>query len=155
MASVVVLEIKGTPDVEPMLLSQAADGTIRLPASEAILHGKQIQAEGSSGSENLGHWTNAGDYAQWQFKVIQPGTFDVTAESCPGEWDNYDGNWIEQAGIPGPGDRRLSEIPEGQHGEARDCRTRDGVLDGESCQKGLASGQPAVVDAPADKMRRR
>ena len=80
IASVVVLQIKGAPDVEPMLLTQAADGSISLPASEAICRGKQIKCEGNVGRENIGFWLDPNDYIEWLFNVQKPGTFRVMAD---------------------------------------------------------------------------
>ena len=52
----------------------------RLPAADAICHGKQIQCEGGAGHENIGFWLNPDDYIEWLFTVKKPGTFRVTAE---------------------------------------------------------------------------
>jgi alpha-L-fucosidase len=80
IASVVVAEISGAPEVEPVLLTQGADGRMKLPASEAITHGSQIKYESGGGKDNLGYWTNPGDWAEWQFKITRPGRFTVSAE---------------------------------------------------------------------------
>ncbi|MCP5522035.1 MAG: alpha-L-fucosidase [Verrucomicrobiales bacterium] len=79
ISSTVVLRITGTPEVEESLwVKQAADGSITLLADDAILHGDSLQVEHTP--SNLGYWTNAGDWAEWQFRVSQGGDFDVTAE---------------------------------------------------------------------------
>jgi alpha-L-fucosidase len=80
IASVVVLEVKGAPEVEQVPPGQAADGTISLPASEAICHGKRIKSEAGRGQENIGYWTDPSEYVEWQFTVTKPGRFSVTAD---------------------------------------------------------------------------
>jgi hypothetical protein len=53
---------------------------MKLPASEAITHGSQIKYESGGGKDNLGFWTNPGDWAEWQFQITRPGRFTVSAE---------------------------------------------------------------------------
>ncbi len=78
ISSTIVLKIKGEPEVEPMPIMQSADGSVRLTAVEADLHGGQ-QYESGDGKDNIGYWTKPGDTVSWTFKVTQPGTFTVTA----------------------------------------------------------------------------
>ena len=80
IASVVVLVVKGAPEVEQMPPGQTADGTISLPASEAICHGKRIKSEAGRGQQNIGYWTDPSEYVEWQFTVTKPGTFSVTGD---------------------------------------------------------------------------
>jgi alpha-L-fucosidase len=80
ISSTVALRIKGAPDIEAAVISQANDGSITLPAGEARLHGAGIRQETIGGHENLGYWTNPEDWSDWQFKVTTPGKFDVSAE---------------------------------------------------------------------------
>jgi alpha-L-fucosidase len=79
LSTTVVLKIKGTPEVVPLLLRQSADGTVRLPASEATTHG-QLRYEVGAGKDNIGHWTNPTDWVEWQFRAIQPGKMEVSVE---------------------------------------------------------------------------
>ncbi len=79
ISSTVVLKIKGQPEVVATPLSQESDGTVRLPASEADLHGG-LQYESGGGKDNVGYWTDAADTAGWTFKVNRPGKFKVSAE---------------------------------------------------------------------------
>ncbi len=48
-------------------------------ASEAELHG-DVQYEHGGGKDNIGYWTNPDDWAEWKFKVTQPGKMQVSAE---------------------------------------------------------------------------
>jgi alpha-L-fucosidase len=80
ISSTVVLEFEGKPEVEATMLTQQADGSLRLPATEAILHGSQIKYESGANHDNLGYWTRPSDWAEWQFRVKEPGKFKVSAE---------------------------------------------------------------------------
>ena len=79
ISSTVVLTIQGAPEVTATPLSQGADGSIRLPASEADLHGG-LQYETGGGKDNIGFWLNPQDTATWTFQVNRPGKFTVSAE---------------------------------------------------------------------------
>jgi alpha-L-fucosidase len=79
ISTTVVLQIHGTPEVEPTFLSQSPDGSIQLPASVADLHGA-LQYEMGSGNDNIGFWTNPADTADWTFKVEHAGQFKVIAD---------------------------------------------------------------------------
>jgi alpha-L-fucosidase len=81
ISSTVVLKIKGAPMVDQAaLISQDYDESISLPASEARLHGDDIQTETLAGHDSIGFWTNPGDWADWEFKVTAPGRFTVSAD---------------------------------------------------------------------------
>ena len=80
ISSTVALEIRGRPEVEPALLSQASDGSITLPAVEATLHGRTLRFESGASRDNIGFWTDAKDWVEWPFKVNRPGRFNVRAE---------------------------------------------------------------------------
>ncbi len=79
ISSTVVLKIKGTPEIAATAIFQESDGTVRLMASEAELHGG-LQYESGGGKDNVGYWTNPADTASWTFKVDRPGKFKVSAE---------------------------------------------------------------------------
>lgn len=79
ISATVVLEVDGALEVEQSVwIQQAADGSITLLADDASLHGDSLRVEHTPG--NLGYWVNAGDWAEWQFRVSQPGDFNVTVE---------------------------------------------------------------------------
>jgi alpha-L-fucosidase len=82
IATVIVAEIAGDPEVivppvQPV--AQAADGTLTLDATEAILHGA-LKLEARHQNQNIGYWLNAADWVEWPIDIRQPGTFTVTAE---------------------------------------------------------------------------
>jgi len=99
VASVVVLEIDGDLVVDasvlpkpkpasrgrgprvvktaPQLIEPAADGTLTLKARNATLHGGTIAYEVGAERDNIGFWTNAGDWVSWKVKVAEAGLFAV------------------------------------------------------------------------------
>jgi alpha-L-fucosidase len=79
-ASVVVLKVKGSLEIESPVGGQAANGSIYLPASEAICHGGQIRYESGGSRDNIGFWLDPADWVEWQFLVKKPGVFTVTVE---------------------------------------------------------------------------
>jgi alpha-L-fucosidase len=80
IASVVVVEVKTPLDIEPLLLGQAADGSLRLPAADAICHGAKVKYEGGHQRDNIGFWVDPKEWVEWQFTIARPGRFEVTAE---------------------------------------------------------------------------
>jgi len=80
VSSTVVLKISGPLQIEQPVLRQAEDGSIALPAREARMHGGNIQYESGARRDNIGFWTNPADWADWEFRVVNPGTFEVWAE---------------------------------------------------------------------------
>lgn len=82
ISSVVVLPVKGELNIEPVLLRQQADGSLVLPAMEAVTHGEQIRYESGHQRDNLGWWTHPEDWAEWSFQVDRPGAFTVEADQA-------------------------------------------------------------------------
>jgi alpha-L-fucosidase len=80
ISSTVVVKVKGDLKIEQMPLMQAADGTLKLLAADAITHGDQIKSEGGQGQENIGYWISSADWIDWEFKITKPGKFKVSAE---------------------------------------------------------------------------
>jgi len=58
---------------------QESDGSVRLMASEAELHGA-LRYEFGDGKDNIGYWTNPADWAGWSFVIDRPGRFQVALE---------------------------------------------------------------------------
>ena len=80
ISSTVVVKVKGELKIEQMPLMQAADGSLKLRAADAITHGDEIKSEGGSGQENIGFWMSPADWIDWEFKIAKPGKFKVSAE---------------------------------------------------------------------------
>ena len=80
LSSTIVLQIKGAPIVEELLPQQNADGTLEFSPDNAIAHGAiQLESKGA-GKDNLGFWTNANDFVEWNFAAVRAGKYVVTAE---------------------------------------------------------------------------
>ena len=85
ISSVVALKVKGEPEAMPVYVRQAEDGTFVMKAIDAEILGSGPQVERKGGEPNIGFWTEPGAQLRWQFKVKQPGGFDVYAEiACTG-----------------------------------------------------------------------
>jgi alpha-L-fucosidase len=85
LSSTIVLKIKGPLEVEQPVLTQQADGSVLLPASEATTHGQQIKYESGTHRDNLGFWSNPADWADWEFSVKRAGRFEVLVETAAPE----------------------------------------------------------------------
>lgn len=75
--TVVVLQIKGKPEVVARLTKQAKNGSVSLRAAEAVVHGDTARYESGQGKDNIGYWINPKDYVTWDFIVTTPGNFSV------------------------------------------------------------------------------
>jgi len=62
-----------------MTIVQKKGGSVELTASEAQLHGLTFKYESGGPLDDIGYWTNPGDWADWEFKVKTPGKFMVSA----------------------------------------------------------------------------
>jgi hypothetical protein len=76
---VIALRVKGELEIEPILLAQQADGSLTLPATEAICHG-ELRYESGHNRDNIGFWLDPKDWVEWQFQVTKPGKFALAAE---------------------------------------------------------------------------
>jgi arylsulfatase A len=55
--------------------TQAADGTITLPAETADIHGVMVRYEPLPHKNTIGFWVRADDWVSWSFRVARPGAF--------------------------------------------------------------------------------
>ena len=109
VATVIVAEIAGDPEVivppvQPV--AQAADGSLKLDAPEAILHG-ELKLEAKHKNQNIGYWLNTVDWVEWPINITQPGRFTVTAEiaaQASGAFEIIVGDQELQARAPNTGD---------------------------------------------------
>ena len=69
IVSVVVLDVKGEPEVATSVTGAAADGSIALLPESADLDGHAIKIESTHGAANIGYWTNAKDTVSWNFRA--------------------------------------------------------------------------------------
>ncbi|MGD9644841.1 MAG: sulfatase-like hydrolase/transferase [Pirellulales bacterium] len=52
-------------------------GDIRLHASDATVHGQSLRFEPEPHKNVLGYWTDAADWAEWEFDITTSGTYEV------------------------------------------------------------------------------
>ena len=83
--SVIVVQVGGTLKVEETGIAQNKDGSLELLAEDAYIHnneGSQNAALQDRGDDpwNIGLWTDKEATVEWDFKVTQPGSFDIIAE---------------------------------------------------------------------------
>jgi alpha-L-fucosidase len=81
IASVIVAQIKGAPEVTQLPILQEADGTVKFDSVEANLHGG-VQYEADRKKRSIGFWTDSDDYVDWEFRLAKPGKFVVVAEAA-------------------------------------------------------------------------
>ncbi|MBX9792349.1 MAG: sulfatase-like hydrolase/transferase [Pirellulales bacterium] len=62
-----------------------ARGDIRLHAQDAIVHGQSLRFEPEPHKNVLGYWTNAADWAEWEFDVASAGTYEVEVQQGCGQ----------------------------------------------------------------------
>jgi alpha-L-fucosidase len=79
ISTTLVLKVKGNLEIVQPELTQRADGSLNLTPSDAILHGG-LQVEGSGNNENIGFWTDANDWLEWNFKAVRTGKVKFTAD---------------------------------------------------------------------------
>ncbi len=69
---------------------QGADGTLILSASNAIVHGVMMRYEPATNKNCLGYWTNPKDWAEWEFEVTRPGSYEVEMSHGAGKGQGGD-----------------------------------------------------------------
>ena len=75
-ASVIVLEIDGEPKVDPALLQQPG-GTVELKANQGKIQSTGTPTLRFDARGVAERWTNEADSLTWDFKLIQPGAYEV------------------------------------------------------------------------------
>jgi alpha-L-fucosidase len=97
IASVVVLEIEGAPNVADYAIHPAADGKYSLNAADVDLHGEQLRYQESKGIGNIGWWTNPKEWLSWDIFVKTPGKYAVSIDyACAS--DAVDSDYIVALG---------------------------------------------------------
>ena len=67
--------MRPAPEGKP--ITQEASGAITLLARDATTHSVMLRYEPATNKNCLGYWVNPNDWAEWEFAVTQPGTFDI------------------------------------------------------------------------------
>ncbi|MDF7807184.1 hypothetical protein P4E94_07030 [Pontiellaceae bacterium B12219] len=86
IASVIVLQVHGALDVEPLLPAPDKDGTLVLLADMAYIHNNEgseqaVLREGRhSDLACISRWTDEAAWVEWSFSIEQPGHYEILAE---------------------------------------------------------------------------
>ena len=83
VASVLVVELDGPPQVEPMVLCPDSKGVFSLPVLYGFLdgpHGMRIRYESRDGVIHAGNWINPKDSIEWTFGAPKEGDYQVWLE---------------------------------------------------------------------------
>jgi alpha-L-fucosidase len=84
LATVVVLDVTGTPVIEPFVASAGADGVIALSAEDATLEGHGLKLENKGGASFIGYWSNPKDSVSFSVRFEKAGVQTVGIEwACP------------------------------------------------------------------------
>jgi arylsulfatase A-like enzyme len=62
-----------------------ASGDVRLHAKDAQIHAKTMRYEPESHKNVLGYWTNATDWAEWEFEINQAGEYEIEVQQGCGK----------------------------------------------------------------------
>jgi len=90
--SVLVLEIKGYPDIDPYVVEQNEDGSVLLDYLSASTSGnaqKRFNRRGESGHFHISKMQTPEDSVEWHVQMNTPGTYqvDITYAARPG-WED-------------------------------------------------------------------
>jgi alpha-L-fucosidase len=100
--TVVVLEISGTPEVDPPVVEQGREGTMDLDYVHAITAGRAIKRFNRKGRFYISKWTSPEDTVTWHLDVTSPGTFLVSVTYSARE------EWLGKAWTVSVGSQRLT-----------------------------------------------
>ena len=108
IAAVIVCDVEGAPEIDGYVARAGADGSIELPAVDALLDGHDLKLETKNGASVIGFWTNpkdsisfplAFDRAGVQHVEIQWACADQAAGSKT-EFRLFDHNKQQVAALP-------------------------------------------------------
>lgn len=90
--SVIVLEIRGDPDIDPYIVEQGEDDSVLLDYLSASTYGKaqkRFNRRGESGHFHISKMQTPEDSVEWHVRMNTPGTYyvDITYAARPG-WEN-------------------------------------------------------------------
>jgi hypothetical protein len=66
------------PATAPVVQADS-NGDVYLSATNAALHGSQLQLETRGGLPNIGYWDKGDEWVSWTAQITKTGTFDVSA----------------------------------------------------------------------------
>ncbi|MCE5238212.1 alpha-L-fucosidase [bacterium] len=85
VASVLVVQLDGAPQVEPVVVGPDAKGVVSLPALYGLLegpHGQRIRYESCDGIIHAGNWIRPPDSIEWEFTLPKAGVYNVVLDAA-------------------------------------------------------------------------
>jgi len=149
-----------TPPVEGPVVQSDSKGNVFLSATNATLHGSQLQLETRGGLPDIGYWDSGDEWVSWKAQITKTGTFNVSATVATlnadagfivaaggetisaqapmtGSWDNFQTFDLGQVQIKQPGELVVKV-------RAKD-KTTWKAINVNSIKLTLTSAQPAVA----------
>ena len=96
--SVLVMEIEGTAEVDPVLVTQREDGGYALDFLSAATQGNAVKRFNREGEWHISKWTEPSDGITWHIDVASPGEFEVKITYAANEGWVGQGYAIEAGG---------------------------------------------------------
>ncbi|MEN6496953.1 MAG: alpha-L-fucosidase, partial [Thermoguttaceae bacterium] len=84
IASVIVVELTGKPEVAPLVIRPNVQGVVKLPAAFAEIlaqHGQRAKPVSQAGRTYIGNWSNPSDVATWEFTMPAAGKYAVELDA--------------------------------------------------------------------------
>ena len=75
--SVLVMEIAGSPEVDPVTVAQNDDGSFHLDYLTAVTSGRVAKRFNRKGEFHISKWKSPQDKITWHLELAKPGTFEV------------------------------------------------------------------------------
>ena len=86
--SVVVLEIEGSPQVAPTVVTQSEEGPIVLDYYAAVTAGRAMKRFNRKGLFHVSKWREPEDEVSWHVDVADPGAYQVSIEyAANADWE--------------------------------------------------------------------
>jgi alpha-L-fucosidase len=85
VASVLVVELDGAPQVKPVVIGPDDKGAVSLPALYGHIegpHGQRIRYESCEGIIHAGNWFRAPDSIEWEFTLPKAGVYNVALDAA-------------------------------------------------------------------------
>lgn len=111
-ATVVALDLKGAPEVEPVEIRPAEDGRVELPIYMAEIRsrmGQRAFIEQFYKKSMLTNWQNVGDYPVWEFVTDKPAVYELKASYARGSHGSTFVVELDEQEIPGVVQRIYSQ----------------------------------------------
>ncbi len=87
--TVLVLDIDGSPGIDPPVVSQNDNGSVELNYLTAVTHGKTMTRFNRKGGFHISKWTGPEDSVDWLVHVDKPGAFQVLIDyAAKKEWED-------------------------------------------------------------------